>query len=193
MDDQKENTSEIKEMLLKIREILEKYLMDTTGEKSFEIALNSLEKDYEVIENSLSTLLNYLALQQNVIRSFRNIEQFTRLPILNKPTDQLLKTLRVIMLPQFEVLISNSATAFKSSERVLLYADNPDIPGGVSDKIREISGFNEKLLELIDYDKETQSSSLGIALNAIIMSRLPKSQELIDNMLNNLNKFLYEK
>ena len=76
MDEQNENTSEIKEMLLKIREILEEYILDTTGEKSFEEGIGSLEKDYEVIENSLSTLLNYLALQQNVIRSFRNIEQF---------------------------------------------------------------------------------------------------------------------
>ena len=78
MDEQSENTSEIGEMLLKIREILEEYIMDTTGEKSFEKGISSLEKDYEVIENSLSTLLNYLALQQNVVRSFRNIEQFTR-------------------------------------------------------------------------------------------------------------------
>ncbi|MHA2363571.1 MAG: hypothetical protein ACXAC7_06410 [Candidatus Hodarchaeales archaeon] len=184
---------EIKSQLLTIREIVEKFFIETTGEKSFEGAVNILNREYEVIENSLSTLLNFIALQQNVIRSFQNIEQFTRVSALDEKTyDQLIKTLRVIMIPQFEVMISNLSAVHNAGERVILYTDNPDLPGGISEKIREINDLDKKFLEIIDFNKEITSSSLDIALKAMIMARFEEAKKNIDSMLNNVNKLIYK-
>ena len=186
------NKNDTKKLLLDVREIIEKFLIHNTDENNYESAINSLEKEYEVIENSLSTLLNYLALQQNVLRSFRNIEQFTRKSLLeDRSPDQINKTLRIIMLPQFEVLFSNISTVFKSSDRVLLYADNPDIPGGVSDKIREIRNFDKNFLNLIRHDEENKTNDLDLALNGLIIGQFENSSKRISNMLNDAKNLMY--
>lgn len=186
------NKNDTKKLLLDVREIIEKFLIHNTDENNYESAINSLEKEYEVIENSLSTLLNYLALQQNVLRSFKNIEQFTRKSLLeDRSPDQINKTLRIIMLPQFEVLFSNISTVFKSSDRVLLYADNPDIPGGVSDKIREIRNFDKNFLNLIRHDEENKTNDLDLALNGLIIGQFENSSKRISNMLNDAKNLMY--
>ena len=62
--------------------------------------------------------------------------------------------------------------------------------GPIGDRVPAEIGVTAQEFALIDYDNETQSSSIGIALNSIIMSRLSKTQEVVENMVNNLNKIL---
>ena len=95
------DTVEFRKQLLDIREILEAYLKEYGVNQSddFQNKLNSLNKEYELIHDSLLTIINYFSLQQNAIRAILLIENVTREKNIKiQDVDHLLNAMRMLIL-----------------------------------------------------------------------------------------------
>lgn len=183
------DTVEFRNQLLEIRKIIESFLQDY-GENSsddFQNKLNSLNKEYELIHDSLLTIINYFSLQQNAIRSLLLIENVTRdKNVKLQEVDNLLNAMRMLILPQIETFTYNLKSAVKSKERVLAYLDNSPVQK-IPILVQDMVAMDKKFLDIIEQPQASMSSNLlEQSLQSLLMSHLENSKTSIEKMLYNL-------
>lgn len=185
------DTSEFRNQLLDIRKILESFLEDNEKEQdqNFQDKLNELNKEYELIHDSLLTVINYFSLQQNAIRALLLIENVTREKTIKiQEVEYLRNAIRMMILPQVETLLYNLKSAVKSKERVLNYLENNPIKN-VPDLVQEMVTMDKKFLDVIEQPQQAMTSNLlEQTLQAMLMSHLDNAQEYINKMTQNLGK-----
>ena len=183
------DTAEFRNQLLEIRKILESFLQDYGENPSddFQNKLNSLNKEYELIHDSLLTIINYFSLQQNAIRSLLLIENVTRdKNVKLQEVDNLLNAMRMLILPQIETFTYNLKSAVKSKERVLAYLDNSPVQK-IPILVQDMVAMDKKFLDIIEQPQASMSSNLlEQSLQSLLMSHLENSKTSIEKMLYNL-------
>lgn len=183
------DTAEFRNQLLEIRNILESFLQDygENPSEDFQTKLNSLNKEYELIHDSLLTIINYFSLQQNAIRALLLIENVTREKNIKlQEVDNLLNAMRMLILPQVETFLYNLKSAVKSKERVLTYLEKSPVQK-IPDLVQDMVAMDKKFLDIIEQPQASSSSNLfEQTLQSLIMSHLENSKVSIEKMLKNL-------
>jgi len=183
------DTSEFRNQLLDIRKILESFLENYEEEQNhnFQDKLNALNKEYELIHDSLLTVINYFSLQQNAIRALLLIENVTREKTIKiQEVEYLRNAIRMMILPQVETLLYNLKSAVKSKERVLDYLEHNPIKN-VPDLVQDMVAMDKKFLNIIEQPQQAMTSNLlEQTLQAMLMSHLDNAQEYITKMKQNL-------
>ena len=183
------DTVEFRKQLLDIREILEAYLKEYGVNQSddFQNKLNSLNKEYELIHDSLLTIINYFSLQQNAIRAILLIENVTREKNIKiQDVDHLLNAMRMLILPQVETFLYNLKSAVKSKDRVLTYLENNPVQK-IPDLVKEMVEMDKRFLDIIEQPLGPMTSNLlEQSLQSLLMSHLDNSSSAIEKMKNNL-------
>lgn len=181
------DSAEFRSQLSDLRKILESFLQGYGNEKSFDFQnkLNFLNNEYEMIHDSLLTVINYFSLQQNAIRALLLIENVTREKNVKlQEIDNLVNAIRMFILPQIETFLYNLKSAVKSKDRVLAYLEKSpvqSIPSLVNDMVE----MDKKFLDLIEH---SDTNLLEQSFQLILMSHLENSREKITKMLSNLEK-----
>ena len=181
------DTVEFRNQLLSLRQILESFLDGYGNEQSldFQNKLNILNKEYELIHDSLMTIINYFSLQQNAIRALLLIENVTREKNVKlQEVDNLLNAIRMFILPQIETFLYNLKSAVKSKDRVLAYLEKSPV-SSIPSLVQDMVEMDKKFLDVID---QQNSNLLEQSLQSILMSRLENSKDAISKMLAHLEK-----
>lgn len=181
------DTAEFRNQLLDLRKILESFLEDYGNEQELDFPnkLNLLNKEYELIHDSLMTIINYFSLQQNAIRALLLIENVTREKNIKlQEVDNLINAIRMFILPQIETFMYNLKSAVKSKDRVLAYLEKSPVQS-IPSLVQDMVDMDKKFLDII----ELQSTNLlEQSFQSILMSRLENSKNQISQMLSNLQK-----
>ena len=183
------DTAEFRNQMLDIRNILESLLQDYENNLNgdFQNKLNALNKEYELIHDSLLTIINYFSLQQNAIRALLLIENVTREKNVKlQEVDNLINAIRMLLLPQVETLMYNLKSAVRSKERVLTYLENNPVQK-IPDLVQNMVEMDKKFLSIIEQSNQSMTSNLlEQTLQAMLMSHLDNSREYIAKMRSNL-------
>ena len=180
---------EFRKQLLDIREILEGFLKnyDNQGSTDFAMKLNALNNEYDLMHDSLLTIINYFSLQQNAIRALLLIENVTREKNIKlQEVDNLLNALRMLILPQIETFVYNLKSAVKSKDRILSYLEKSPtqkIPSLITDMVT----MDKNFLAVITNSENMNENLLEQSLQSLLMAHLDISKEQISKMLTNLS------
>ena len=185
------DTAEFRKQLLDIRKILESFLDDysKTQPNDFQNNLNMLNKEYELIHDSLLTVINYFSLQQNAIRSLLLIENVTREKNIKlQDADHLLNAIRVLILPQVETFLYNLKSAVKSKERVLTYLENNPIYK-LPELVQDMVSMDKRFLSVVEQSNQSMTSNLlEQSLQSLLMLHLDNSSQYLEKIAENLQK-----
>ncbi len=183
------DTAEFRNQMLDLRKILESFLQDYESNQNgdFQNKLNALNKEYELIHDSLLTIINYFSLQQNAIRALLLIENVTREKNVKlQEVDNLLNAIRMMLLPQVETLMYNLKSAVKSKERVLTYLEKSPVQK-IPDLVQNMVAMDKKFLSTVEQSGQSMTSNLlEQSLQAMLMSHLDNAREYISKMQSNL-------
>ena len=180
---------EFRKQLLDIREILEGFLKnyDNQGSTDFAMKLNALNNEYDLMHDSLLTIINYFSLQQNAIRALLLIENVTREKNIKlQEVDNLLNALRMLILPQIETFVYNLKSAVKSKDRILSYLEKSPtqkIPSLITDMVT----MDKNFLAVITNSENMNENLLEQSLQSLLMAHLDISKEQISKMLTILS------
>ena len=179
---------EFRKQLLDIREILEGFLKnyDNQGSTDFAMKLNALNNEYDLMHDSLLTIINYFSLQQNAIRALLLIENVTREKNIKlQEVDNLLNALRMLILPQIETFVYNLKSAVKSKDRILSYLEKSPTQK-IPTLIKDMVEMDKNFLGVITHSENMNDNLLEQSLQSLLMAHLDISKEQISKMLNNL-------
>lgn len=183
------DSAEFRKQLLDIRTVLESFIEGYGNEQSldFQNKLNTLNNEFEMIHDSLLTIINYFTLQQNAIRALLLIENVTREKNVKlQELDNLTNALRMFILPQIETFLYNLKSAVKSKDRVIAYLEKSPIQS-IPSIIQDMVEMDKKFLETIEQPDKGQSNNLlEQSLQSLLMSRLESSRNQISKMLEHL-------
>lgn len=183
------DSTEFRNQLLDIRKVLESFIEGYGNEQSldFQNKLNTLNNEFEMIHDSLLTIINYFTLQQNAIRALLLIENVTREKNVKlQEIDNLTNALRMFILPQVETFLYNLKSAVKSKDRVIAYLEKSPIQS-IPSIIQDMVEMDKKFLETIEQPDKGQSNNLlEQSLQSLLMARLESSKNQISKMLDHL-------
>lgn len=146
-----------------------------------------LYKQLAIIEDALETMLNWIKLEKNGIRNFETLFEWAE--VLSKDEtidiDEIRYRLRVVLQPQVESFVQNVALGEKSALMVRDVAfknlDNFD------EFLKKVQNNNFKLLSLIGFEPDSQSSHLDLALINLYQGRFKDFENEIRSINSNLN------
>jgi hypothetical protein len=176
--------------MVNIRIILESFLKDYDDDKTFnnfQNKLNKLNNDYELIHDSLMTIINYFSLQQNAIRALLSIEAITQEKNIKlQEINNLQNGMRMLILPQIEIFLYNLKSAVKSKDRVLNYLQKSPIQR-IPELVKEMVEMDRKFLDITTQEEdEIVINLLEQSIQSLLMSHLDNSGKSIEKMLKHL-------
>lgn len=144
-------------------------------------------KQLAIIEDALETMLNWIKLEKNGIRNFETLFEWAE--VLSKDEtidiDEIRYRLRVVLQPQVESFVQNVALGEKSALMVrdvaLKNLDNFD------EFLKKVQNNNFKLLSLIGFEPDSQSSHLDLALINLYQGRFKDFENEIRSINSNLS------
>lgn len=184
------DTAEFRNQMVNIRIILESFLKDYDDDKTFnnfQNKLNKLNNDYELIHDSLMTIINYFSLQQNAIRALLSIEAITQEKNIKlQEINNLQNGMRMLILPQIEIFLYNLKSAVKSKDRVLNYLQKSPIQR-IPELVKEMVEMDRKFLDITTQEEdEIVINLLEQSIQSLLMSHLDNSGKSIEKMLKHL-------
>ncbi len=146
-----------------------------------------LYKQLATVEDALETMLNWIKLEKNGIRNFETLFEWVELLSKNKTTDidEIRYRLRVVIQPQVESFIQSVALGEKSALMVrdiaLNNLENFDV------FLKNVQSNNFKLLSLIGFEPDSQTSHLDLALINLYQGRFKDFDNELRSLNSNLN------
>ena len=146
-----------------------------------------LYKQLATVEDALETMLNWIKLEKNGIRNFETLFEWVELLSKDKTTDidEIRYRLRVVIQPQVESFIQNVALGEKSALMVrdigLKNLENFDV------FLKNVQSNNFKLLSLIGFEPDSQTSHLDLALINLYQGRFKDFDNELRSLNSNLN------
>ena len=144
-------------------------------------------KQLATVEDVLSTMLNWIKLEKNAIRNFETllewVEQLSKDKTIDK--DEVRYRLRVAVQPQIEAFIQNIALGERSALKVL-DATNKNLED-IPDFLKSVQTNNFKILSIIGFEPESQTSHLDLAVTNLYQGRFKdfeKELRLLNDQLN---------
>lgn len=150
-----------------------------------------LYKQLATVEDALETMLNWIKLEKNGIRNFETLFEWVELLSKDKTTDidEIRYRLRVVIQPQVESFIQNVALGEKSALMVrdigLKNLENFDV------FLKNVQSNNFKLLSLIGFEPDSQTSHLDLALINLYQGRFKDFDNELRSLNSNLNPSIH--
>ncbi|MFX0086758.1 MAG: hypothetical protein ACFFAU_13890 [Candidatus Hodarchaeota archaeon] len=145
-----------------------------------------LYKQLATVEDALETMLNWIKIEKNGIRNFETLLEWTENLVKDDKLDkdEIRYRLRVVMQPQVESFIQNITLGEKSALKILDVVNKnvQDIP----EFMRTVQNVNFKLLSIIGYEPESQTSHLDLALLNLYQGRFKDYEKELKLLNNNL-------
>lgn len=144
-------------------------------------------KQLATVEDALSTVLNWIKLEKNGIRNFETILEWVDL--LSKDNtldkDEVRYRLRVAVQPQIEAFIQNIALGERSALKVL-DATNKNLEN-LPDFLKSVQTNNFKILSIIGFEPESQTSHLDLAVANLYQGRFKDFEKELSLLNDHLN------
>lgn len=146
-----------------------------------------LYKQLAIIEDALETMLNWIKLEKNAIRNFDTLFEWAEVLSRDETVDidEIRYRLRVVLQPQVESFIQNVALGEKSAlmvrDAALKNLDNFD------GFLKNVQSNNFKLLSLIGFEPDSQTSHLDLALINLYQGRFKDFDNELRSINSNLN------
>ena len=132
------------------------------------------------VEESLETVLNWIKLEKNSLRNYEIMVEWTKKLAINTTltTADIRNRLRVMVVPQAGSFIQNLTTGERSALKVLEAVTSilDDLPSF----LKSVKDQNFKLLQVIGYDPDSESSYLETALYSLVIGRLAEFEKSIE-------------
>ena len=183
----------LRQQLQMLREALEGFLRAYTNKHNLSFAdmVYELNQRYDILEETLATVTNWLALHKSIIRSLSVIDKLTDPKLVAiSSEDGLRTTIRTGLLPQTGTMVQNVQAGLKGAERILPLVEK-ELKNLVSD-IRNLKEFDETFLKIIDYN-ELSDGLLSEILHNIYSGHQEESTKKLFKLLNNVKNLLTEK
>lgn len=146
-----------------------------------------LYKQLAIIEDALETMLNWIKLEKNAIRNFDTLFEWAEVLSRDETVDidEIRYRLRVVLQPQVESFIQNVALGERSALMVRDVAlKNLDNFDGF---LKNVQSNNFKLLSLIGFEPDSQTSHLNLALINLYQGRFKDFDNELRSINSNLN------
>jgi hypothetical protein len=146
-----------------------------------------LYKQLAIIEDALETMLNWIKLEKNGIRNFDTLFEWAEVLSRDETVDidEIRYRLRVVLQPQVESFIQNVALGERSALMVRDVAlKNLDNFDGF---LKNVQSNNFKLLSLIGFEPDSQTSHLDLALINLYQGRFKDFDNELRSINSNLN------
>ena len=88
------NNPALPQQLELLRQALEGFLKQFSSENTLSDIVYDLNNQYDILEETLATVVNWLALHKSIIRAMGIMEKLTEPSILSQPEDEVKKTIR---------------------------------------------------------------------------------------------------
>ena len=144
-------------------------------------------KQLATVEDALVTMLNWIKLEKNAIRNFEAllewVEQLSKDKTLS--IDEVRYRLRIAVQPQIEAFIQNIALGERSALKVL-DATKKNLEN-LPDFLKSVQNNNFKILSIIGFEPESQTSHLDLAVSNLYQGRFKsfeKELSLLNDQLN---------
>ncbi|MHA1970051.1 MAG: hypothetical protein ACW964_19935 [Candidatus Hodarchaeales archaeon] len=143
-------------------------------------SLENREESYKqlaTVESALETMLNWIILEKNAIKNFETVLEWVELLSKDKTldTDEARYRIRVVIQPQIESFIQNLALGEKSALSVLDII-NKNLEN-FADFLKGVQANNFKILSIIGFEPESQTSHLDLALTNLYQGRFKDFQK----------------
>lgn len=138
------------------------------------LTLKNREERYKqlaTVEDALSTLLNWIKFEKNAIRNFETLLEWVELLSKDKTIDkdEVRYRLRVAVQPQIEAFVQNIALGERSALKVL-DATTKNLEN-LPDFLKSVRNNNFKILSIIGFEPESQTSHLDLAVTNLYQGR----------------------
>ncbi|MHA2073249.1 MAG: hypothetical protein ACW97X_01375 [Candidatus Hodarchaeales archaeon] len=153
-------------------------------------SLENREESYKqlaTVESALETMLNWIILEKNAIKNFETVLEWVELLSKDKTldTDEARYRIRVVIQPQIESFIQNLALGEKSALSVLDII-NKNLEN-FADFLKGVQANNFKILSIIGFEPESQTSHLDLALTNLYQGRFKDFQKELSILNDHLN------
>lgn len=167
-----------------VRVLLENFFRNTTDAQNLTEAITMLGQQTEIMQSTLATLLNYLALQQSVVRALMAIDRVTEPSSIQEASEgKLSHILYAILSPQVTLLTKNLSGVIAANAKMTSYLEkNPNITDLVG-KLTGMVEINQSLLDLMGFDEMT-GSRLEKALELLSKGNETQSLQILDELLS---------
>ena len=190
-DNNTENTkTTLPQQLELLRQALEGFLKNFSEKTTLSDIVYDLNQEYDVLEETLATVINWLILHKSIIRAFDVMERLTASNILSQSEDDVKKTIRTGLLPQSGTMVQNVVAGLRGSTKIISLIDKDLVD--LNKKIHKLKNFDEEFLKIIEYESAMSDGLLSEILNNIYSSNYEDSANKLFRLLNNV-KDLAEK
>ncbi len=152
-------------------------------------SIDRLITHYDILENQLSTLANWITVQKRAFQTIQTLIQWAdaikQNPELFEDVDELLMRMRVMLLPAAEMFIQEIAQAEKASKRLRNTVMNlRNLPN----YLNSTQHLNETILEILQFNEEFGTSLLTDSIYNLYQSRLDTFREQLAQLKQNIEK-----
>ena len=183
---QQSDANAISQQLGNLRRLLEKFLKGPTKEGTLGGQLDVLGHRFNVLEETLATVLNWFSLQKAILRALGAVQKLTEPNMLGQPEDVLRQTIRMGLLPQSETMAQNIFAANKGAQRILPLVER-DL-SNLAEQIKSLKTLNERFLKVIEFDLDASSGLITELLHSLYSGHLDVGNEKLARLEENIQK-----
>lgn len=181
-----EQLDSYKAALVEIQGSLKNIVLRFSKEDDYRSGIASLSANYDLLANTLSTLLNWIRLQQEGLAAFSSIHDWSQALQEEDDVSVIRYQLRTMITGQIETMTQNFVSSDRSSKNILQFVvgqlDN--IPRLINESV----SVNEAFLSVLQYNAIYDTSLLLDAVNSLYQGKITKFHEIIELINNNVEQ-----
>ncbi|MHA2297899.1 MAG: hypothetical protein ACXAEU_06515 [Candidatus Hodarchaeales archaeon] len=183
---QDEQLESYKKALEKLQDSMKSIVSIFSNETDFKRGMTTLSANYDLIANTLSTLLNWIRLQQEGLAAFGSVHDWSQALSEEDDISVIRYQLRTMINSQVETMTQNFVTSDRNSNNMLQFVTGQldNIPRMINQTVK----FNEKFLSVLQYNAIYETSLLSNAVNYLYQGKFKKFQETLADLNKNLEK-----
>jgi hypothetical protein len=185
------NKATLPQQLELLRQALEGFFRNFSKEATLSDMVYDLNNQYDVLTETLATVVNWLSLHKSIIRAMGMMEKLTEPDILLQSEDEVKKTIRTGLLPQSGSMVRDVVAGLRGSTKIMELIEK-DL-GDLNNKIKILKNLDEKFLKIIEYESAISDGLLSEILNNIYSGFYDSSADKLFKLLNNVKEFTEEK
>jgi len=189
VEEESQNSEQLenyKKSLEDLQSCLKNIVTNFSDEADFRSGIASLSANYDLMANTLSTLLNWIKLQQEGLAAFGSIHDWSRALSEEDDISTIRYQLRTMINGQTETMTQNFVASERSSSNILQFVTGQldTLPRLISRTVE----FNEKFLSVLQYNAIYGTSLLSDAINNLYQGKFTNFQESLSEMNKNLDE-----
>ncbi|MFW9994603.1 MAG: hypothetical protein ACFFD4_21340 [Candidatus Odinarchaeota archaeon] len=185
-DEQDEQLESYRSALIEMQASLRNIVVHFSREEDYRSGITSLSANYEILANTLSTLLNWIRLQQEGLAALSSIHDWSQILLEEEDVSTIRYQLRTMIIGQIETMTQNFVSSDRSSKNILQFVvgqlDN------IPRLINQTKSVNEAFLSILQYNAIYDTSLLLDAVNSLYQGNYKKFQEAIAAINKNVEQ-----